>query len=57
LTVSKLCILGKPQTLRMMMIADDAMNLFKDDEVRNERRYLVIADLVSGSVGPEIFRG
>jgi hypothetical protein len=40
-----------------MMIADDAMNLFKDDEVRNERRYLVIGDLVSGSVGPEIFRG
>src|SRR5271170_7609750 len=27
-TVSKLCILGKPPTLRMM-IADDAMNLFK----------------------------
>jgi len=41
----------------MMMIADDAMSLFKDDEARNERRYLVIADLVSGSVGREIFRG
>ena len=38
-----------------MMIADDAMNLFKDCEARNERRYLVVADLVSGSVGLEIY--
>jgi len=38
-----------------MMIADDSMNLFKDYEAQNERRYLVIADLVSGSVGPEIY--
>jgi hypothetical protein len=37
------------------MIADDTMHLFKDYEVLNERRYLVVADLISGSVGPEIY--
>jgi hypothetical protein len=54
LIVSKLCILSKPLTLRNM-IADDDMNIFKDYEARNERRYLVVAYLVSGSVGPKIY--
>jgi hypothetical protein len=50
LTVSKLCILGIPPH-----DDDEAMNVFKDYEARNGRRYLVVADFISGSVGPDIY--